>query len=75
MFSTKLMTNTILLKSIAFKNKIFKTQSIRPHTNIKIFMKKKKIYEVRREANGLSFENKSHLSQSICKYQNSKWSM
>lgn len=41
MFSTKLMTSTILLESLAFKNKICKTQSIRPHTNIKIFMKKK----------------------------------
>lgn len=73
MFSTKLMTNTILLKSLAFKNKICKTQSIRPHTNIKIFMKK--IYEAGKEANGVSFENKSYLNQSIWKqYQNSKCS-
>lgn len=41
MFSAKLMTITILFQSLAFKNKICKTQSIRPHTNIKIFMKKK----------------------------------
>lgn len=64
MFSAKLMTITILFQSLAFKNKICKTQSIRPHTNIKIFMKKK-IYEAGKEANGVSFENKSYLNQSI----------
>lgn len=37
MFSTKLMTK---LKSLAFKNKICQTQSIRPQMNITILMRK-----------------------------------
>lgn len=38
MFSTKLMTKW---KSLALKNKICKTQSIRPQTNIKILYEEK----------------------------------
>lgn len=67
MFSTKLMTNTILLKRSCTEKEVCITQGARPTNQYQTFIKKKKkIVLGKKKVSGISFQNTAYskVSQS-----------